>query len=164
DLAHPLLSFLLFFQQLSLTGNITAVTLGKYIFPQRLYCLSGNDLASDCRLNRNLKKLSWDFFFQLFAHLSASVIGRTGEHNKGQCVYFFFIHQNVQLHQVALLISKHLIVKGRIASGTGFQSVKKVVDDFIKRQEIEEHTSELQSRFDLVCRLLLEKKKRYTNN
>src|SRR5438067_9134153 len=25
----------------------------------------------------------------------------------------------------------------------------------------EEHTSELQSRFDLVCRLLLEKKKRY---
>src|SRR5438067_4061797 len=27
--------------------------------------------------------------------------------------------------------------------------------------EIEEHTSELQSRFDLVCRLLLEKKKSY---
>src|SRR5437868_9417779 len=26
----------------------------------------------------------------------------------------------------------------------------------------EEHTSELQSRFDLVCRLLLEKKKKYT--
>src|SRR5699024_11816061 len=33
-------------------------------------------------------------------------------------------------------------------------------------EEIEEHTSELQSRFDLVCRLLLEKKKRlhYTRN
>src|SRR5699024_11473944 len=28
--------------------------------------------------------------------------------------------------------------------------------------EIEEHTSELQSRFDLVCRLLLEKKKKIT--
>src|SRR5699024_12652922 len=27
----------------------------------------------------------------------------------------------------------------------------------------EEHTSELQSRFDLVCRLLLEKKKKYFN-
>src|SRR5437868_9887257 len=27
----------------------------------------------------------------------------------------------------------------------------------------EEHTSELQSRFDLVCRLLLEKKKKYKN-
>src|SRR5437868_14478364 len=30
-----------------------------------------------------------------------------------------------------------------------------------KTDEIEEHTSELQSRFDLVCRLLLEKKKSY---
>src|SRR5207249_12059346 len=28
----------------------------------------------------------------------------------------------------------------------------------------EEHTSELQSRFDLVCRLLLEKKKKQTSN
>src|SRR5437868_13270635 len=28
----------------------------------------------------------------------------------------------------------------------------------------EEHTSELQSRFDLVCRLLLEKKKKYTQS
>src|SRR6266513_4032769 len=28
----------------------------------------------------------------------------------------------------------------------------------------EEHTSELQSRFDLVCRLLLEKKKKQTNS
>src|SRR5699024_12497756 len=32
----------------------------------------------------------------------------------------------------------------------------------VGRSEIEEHTSELQSRFDLVCRLLLEKKKKIT--
>src|SRR5437868_7897988 len=32
------------------------------------------------------------------------------------------------------------------------------VDEHVRRSE--EHTSELQSRFDLVCRLLLEKKKR----
>src|SRR5207249_6361164 len=31
------------------------------------------------------------------------------------------------------------------------------------RVRSEEHTSELQSRFDLVCRLLLEKKKKHTN-
>src|SRR5207249_8324347 len=31
------------------------------------------------------------------------------------------------------------------------------------RQRSEEHTSELQSRFDLVCRLLLEKKKKTTH-
>src|SRR5438067_10388985 len=32
------------------------------------------------------------------------------------------------------------------------------------RSRSEEHTSELQSRFDLVCRLLLEKKKKKDNN
>src|SRR5207249_10709888 len=31
---------------------------------------------------------------------------------------------------------------------------------FLRRRRSEEHTSELQSRFDLVCRLLLEKKKK----
>src|SRR5437867_10076747 len=33
-----------------------------------------------------------------------------------------------------------------------------------KRTRSEEHTSELQSPYDLVCRLLLEKKKKETNN
>src|SRR5207249_6867242 len=32
--------------------------------------------------------------------------------------------------------------------------------DYVIRARSEEHTSELQSRFDLVCRLLLEKKKK----
>src|SRR5438067_13134746 len=32
--------------------------------------------------------------------------------------------------------------------------------EIVKRLRSEEHTSELQSRFDLVCRLLLEKKKK----
>src|SRR5699024_7222941 len=35
-----------------------------------------------------------------------------------------------------------------------------LIPEFIGRVRSEEHTSELQSRFDLVCRLLLEKKKR----
>src|SRR5699024_12290085 len=37
--------------------------------------------------------------------------------------------------------------------------VKKKIDE----DRSEEHTSELQSRFDLVCRLLLEKKKHYSD-
>src|SRR5438067_7768185 len=36
------------------------------------------------------------------------------------------------------------------------------LDAVPERRRSEEHTSELQSRFDLVCRLLLEKKKLYT--
>src|SRR5437868_7947965 len=36
-------------------------------------------------------------------------------------------------------------------------------DRQLERKRSEEHTSELQSRFDLVCRLLLEKKKKNKN-
>src|SRR5699024_2409530 len=41
----------------------------------------------------------------------------------------------------------------------GFTSNDRGVRRFALRKRSEEHTSELQSRFDLVCRLLLEKKK-----
>src|SRR5699024_12522194 len=45
------------------------------------------------------------------------------------------------------------------------EDTKKQVKEMVKESEVmqqrsEEHTSELQSRFDLVCRLLLEKKKK----
>src|SRR5699024_11544347 len=41
------------------------------------------------------------------------------------------------------------------------EMIKKLLIEFIidNKDRSEEHTSELQSRFDLVCRLLLEKKK-----
>src|SRR2546429_6735150 len=35
---------------------------------------------------------------------------------------------------------------------------------YVREKRSEEHTSELQSRLHLVCRLLLEKKKKYSNN
>src|SRR5699024_12373923 len=58
--------------------------------------------------------------------------------------------------------------KTRLAGGT--YTMKEILKPIFIRGECkyqsprsEEHTSELQSRFDLVCRLLLEKKKTYTN-
>ena len=74
DLAHPLLSFFLFFQQLFLTGNITAIALGKHVFSHCSDGLSCDDLASHCCLDRDLKKLSWNLFFELLAHLSSYAV------------------------------------------------------------------------------------------
>src|SRR5690349_23461411 len=45
-----------------------------------------------------------------------------------------------------------------LASPEFGETIKKIVD-LIEENRSEEHTSELQSRRDLVCRLLLEKKK-----
>lgn len=55
DLAHSLLSFFLFFQQLFLTGNITAVALGKHVFSHCSDGFSCDDLASYCCLDRDFK-------------------------------------------------------------------------------------------------------------
>src|SRR5438067_3734278 len=45
-------------------------------------------------------------------------------------------------------------------TGKADEAKVKALNAAIGRERSEEHTSELQSRFDLVCRLLLEKKKR----
>src|SRR5207247_4594518 len=44
--------------------------------------------------------------------------------------------------------------------GTSLRWLEKIVPQENRRLRSEEHTSELQSRVDLVCRLLLEKKKK----
>src|SRR5207249_7633813 len=48
-------------------------------------------------------------------------------------------------------------------SGTRFQDYSRTAFASAVQVRSEEHTSELQSRFDLVCRLLLEKKKKKIN-
>src|SRR5687768_17900986 len=49
---------------------------------------------------------------------------------------------------------------GSTAGGAGIELAYKVArDNFLRDGRSEEHTSELQSRLHLVCRLLLEKKK-----
>src|SRR2546429_6386668 len=47
---------------------------------------------------------------------------------------------------------------------TGARADDQVTAQFAELQRSEEHTSELQSRLHLVCRLLLEKKKKTLNN
>src|SRR5687768_17903630 len=50
---------------------------------------------------------------------------------------------------------------GVVASDKGDKTIKVIVNFQTKHARSEEHTSELQSRLHLVCRLLLEKKKKY---
>src|SRR2546421_7024622 len=51
-------------------------------------------------------------------------------------------------------------VYARYALGTFSYAKLPMVTDLLTAERSEEHTSELQSRSDLVCRLLLEKKKK----
>src|SRR5256885_10192088 len=54
----------------------------------------------------------------------------------------------------------HLPVHGHLVDGAGLGSLDPGVGDAVDAGRSEEHTSELQSPCNLVCRLLLEKKKK----
>src|SRR6266478_9790969 len=83
------------------------------------------------------------------------------------CIFFFFFFFNdtatteiytLSLHD-ALPISAAL--RARLISCRSFwRCLRKVVRSTIRPRRSEEHTSELQSQSNLVCRLLLEKKKK----
>src|SRR5699024_12778715 len=58
-------------------------------------------------------------------------------------------------------LAKFNIIPDKSHTTNSFKNIMELVDvNLIKHFRSEEHTSELQSRFDLVCRLLLEKKKK----
>src|SRR6266704_6832877 len=74
--------------------------------------------------------------------------------------YFFFFFNDTETTEIytlslhdALPISQRIHVGGRLRL-----DVEQLAGTFVIARS-EEHTSELQSRFDLVCRLLLDKKK-----
>src|SRR5438874_7422965 len=57
----------------------------------------------------------------------------------------------------------HRVRRNALFDGPGFPAIRGTEigrSDALRRTRSEEHTSELQSRRDLVCRLLLEKKKK----
>src|SRR2546422_4329410 len=99
-------------------------------------------------------------------------------------VFFFFNDTatteiyTLSLHDALPILERFQVIRGRVTRrlqnpasvlGTARQSEQrrlKQVHVGLVRSEIdrsEEHTSELQSRLHLVCRLLLEKKKTQTN-
>src|SRR5690349_22556413 len=87
------------------------------------------------------------------------------------CKFFFFSDTattgfyTLSLHDALPISFRSAGRAGRVfrRAGLVISSVIPVMDPFPDEKRSEEHTSELQSRRDLVCRLLLEKKKHRRN-
>src|SRR5207249_5341351 len=74
--------------------------------------------------------------------------------------FFFFNHTApTEIYTLSLHDALPIYRSGQDADQDGADRVE-VDRDLPRLDRSEEHTSELQSRFDLVCRLLLEKKKK----
>src|SRR5260370_19801704 len=77
------------------------------------------------------------------------------------CSFFFFFNDTATTEIYTLSLHDALpisVVKVLHADALVFSMLAIVVD--VKKHRSEEHTSELQSHLNLVCRLLLEKKKK----
>src|SRR2546429_9551304 len=75
-------------------------------------------------------------------------------------IYTLSLHDALPICGVALL---HLLV-AQVGPGQLDAARQRALRDLLELGRSEEHTSELQSRLHLVCRLLLEKKKKETSS
>src|SRR2546427_5533769 len=79
---------------------------------------------------------------------------------------FFFFNDTATTEIYTLSLHDALPISCHLNSRATFSKRERICDLFplaIKPKRSEEHTSELQSQSNLVCRLLLEKKKKATN-
>jgi hypothetical protein len=66
---------LLFFQKLSFTAYIAAVTLGGYVLANGFHGFAGNNFGTNGSLNGHVELLAWNQLLQLFAHAAAKAFG-----------------------------------------------------------------------------------------
>src|SRR5258708_7035174 len=65
DSLHALLTFFLFFEELSLTGNVATVALGENVLTNGGDRFAGDDLRPNRRLDRDFKHLPGDQLLHL---------------------------------------------------------------------------------------------------
>src|SRR5207249_11834589 len=115
------------------------------------------DRLAEFRANRVIGQLSsvfWSFcgFIPDAARLADEMLPKVVERLKRQEV------QAALLIPASLLCHQSVALAARAIESAGIPTITLGV---VREVRSEEHTSELQSRFDLVCRLLLEKKKHW---
>src|SRR5438105_7227325 len=77
---------------------------------------------------------------------------------------FFFFNDTATTEIYTLSLHDALPISWRTTSGITGLTLPGMIEEPFCSSRSEEHTSELQSRVDLVCRLLLEKKKQRFHN
>lgn len=136
ELAHLLFALLLLFQQLLLAGDIAAVALGQHVLAHGLDGLTGDDLAADGGLHRDLEQGAGNVIPQLFADAAALGVGVVPEHDHGECVHRVTIQQEVQLDQIALAVLLELVVVAGVTAAAALDGIEEVVDDLAQRQGV----------------------------
>jgi hypothetical protein len=117
---HTFFALLLFLEEFSLSGNITAVTLSGNIFSEGRYGRAGNNFPADSALNSDFELLFRDFVFQPFANPEGSFPGVVMMDKNGERVNLFAVDEYVEFGEIAFAVINNLIIKRTIALGKLF--------------------------------------------
>ena len=116
DRLHTLLAFLLLLQQLALTGDITAVALGKHVLAKGLDVLAGNNARAHRGLDRDFELLARDEFLQALRHSQAIGISLVLVNNRAKGIHAITIEQDIDLHQVGDLLAAFVVIQRGITT------------------------------------------------
>ena len=82
DLLHSLFAFLLLFEELPLSSDVSTVALCDNVLSERLDLVGGNDLCAQGGLHPNLVLLSRNYLPKLLDDAATSVVGEVSMHDK----------------------------------------------------------------------------------
>src|SRR6218665_342088 len=74
NLTHTFFTFFLFLEKFTLTGNISTITFGSYVFSQGFDGFTSDDFSTNRSLNRNVELLSWNWFTQFLGNFLSELI------------------------------------------------------------------------------------------
>src|SRR5713101_2952663 len=134
DLFHPLLAFLLLLEQLTLAGDVAAVTLGGDVLAHGLDRLAGDDPAADRGLDRDLVELAGDHRPQLLGEGLALLVGLLAVDDDGEGVHRVPVEQDVELDHVGGAELQEVVVEGGVTLGDGLEPVVEVHHDLAQRE------------------------------
>src|SRR5699024_332838 len=133
---HTLFTFLLLLEQLALTRNVTAITLGKHVFPDRTNVLSGNNARTDSSLDGNLKLLPRNKFLELCSHFHAVTICMITVGDDRERINGISLQQDVDFYQISNLGAVTLPIQRGITLGARFQEVEVVEHNLCQRDPV----------------------------
>ena len=110
-LFHTPLAGLLLFQQLALARHVTAVSLRRHVFAQRLNVTAGDNLPANCSLYRNIEHLPRYQFPHLLDELATAVLCIVTVHDNRQRIDTVTVNEHVEPHEVGRLEAFEMIIE-----------------------------------------------------
>ena len=130
DLLHAFLALLLFLEQLALSGNIAAVTLGRHVLTNGLDSLTRNDFCPDGSLDGYVELLARNKFLEFLAHAAPERKGIVGMGECGKCVDAFTVEKYVKLDKLRLAETVNMVVERGVPFRYALEFVVEINYDF----------------------------------